>query len=80
MHSRSSTMKRCCRGTAHQRCHGKRKAHLAVGVVHGSDTVPLGHLLMYHSPRIDRRLAVLSTAVSRLWAKNALAFELRSAQ
>ena len=29
----------CCRGTARQRCHGKREARLAVGVVHGSDTL-----------------------------------------
>lgn len=32
-------MKRCCRGTVHRKCHGKRWPHLAVGGVHGSLTV-----------------------------------------
>ena len=38
MRSRLKTMKRCCHGTAHQKCHGKHEALLAVGVVYGSDT------------------------------------------
>jgi len=40
------TTKRCCRGTAHRKCHGKRETHLAVGVLHGShridELLPLG--------------------------------------
>ncbi|MHC8400298.1 transposase domain-containing protein [Pseudomonas sp. MDT1-17] len=39
------TTKRCCGGTARQRCLGKNYALLAVGVVHGPRTVvphPLG--------------------------------------
>lgn len=35
-------MKRCCRGTAHRKCHGKRWPHLAVGGVNGSLTVETG--------------------------------------
>jgi hypothetical protein len=54
MRSRLKTMKRCCHGTAHQKCHGKHEALLAVGVVYGSDTTllsapagkPLGALSM----------------------------------
>jgi diaminobutyrate-2-oxoglutarate transaminase len=41
-------MKRCCHGTAHQKCHGKHEALLAVGVVYGSDTVKLREVTQRH--------------------------------
>ena len=37
---RSPTTKRCCHGTARQRCHGKHDALVAVGVLRGSDSAP----------------------------------------
>uniref|UniRef100_UPI0030DCDB24 SMI1/KNR4 family protein n=1 Tax=unclassified Pseudomonas TaxID=196821 RepID=UPI0030DCDB24 len=38
MHPRQKTTKRCYRGTAHRKCHGKRKPYLIVGVLGGSLT------------------------------------------
>jgi DNA helicase-2/ATP-dependent DNA helicase PcrA len=42
-------MKRCCHGTAHQKCHGKHEALLAVGVVYGADTKQLNTWVSFQS-------------------------------
>ncbi|MFJ4051472.1 helix-turn-helix domain-containing protein, partial [Pseudomonas hunanensis] len=61
-------MKRCCRGTVHRKCHGKRWPHLAVGGVHGSLTLDhYVHGAINTGPgRINDRYSVSPADVTRL--------------
>ena len=44
MRRQYQTTKRCCHGTARQRCHGNLGFHFAVDVIHGTVT---RHLAVY---------------------------------
>jgi hypothetical protein len=70
MRSRLKTMKRCCHGTAHQKCHGKHEALLAVGVVYGADTLNRlfrGYCNYYHVPGNTRRLDAFRREIIGAW-------------